>query len=489
MNLRFGITGKLLVWFLVIIAIFYGTILVLYINVQQVVGLSGSIVAKNYAIASGTKKMMESLVRMEENKQKYQLLGKTDYLAFFNEAQHIFQENLSQVTRLTAMGHEISDVWRGISHDYGTYPDAAEVSAYLADEINDPDTVNTFWIPESVVNDWIGKISKERLKNEQEIEQATRELNRKGRLSAKNGLIGLAVSSLVGLLGIFYLAYSMIRPLRELMEGIRKISSDRLSTPLEIRSQDEFGELAHAFNEMSDRLRKEERMRSDFISMLSHEIRTPLTSIRESVNMIREEVMGPINSRQEKFLGIAGSEISRIADLLSHLMQASRLEPGLLTMKLEPIDPHTFVSECTNSIRLAAEAKKIELIIQVPPRLPQIVGDHKQLQQAMLNYLSNAVKFSEPDSRVTIGVRTHRLKNRLSIFVTDNGPGILDDDLAFLFNKYYRGQRERERLEGVGLGLSIVKNIVESHHGTVWVNSQVGRGSTFGFTLPSVPRQ
>jgi len=487
MKLRFGITGKLLVWFLVIIAIFYGTILILYINVQQVVGLSGSIVAKNLAIASGTKKMMETLLSMEENKQKYLLLKKTDYLVFFNEAQQTFEENLDQVTRLTAMGHEISDVWRDISDDYGIYPNAAEVSTYLASEVKDPKTVNTFWILESIVNDWISKISEERLKNEQEIEQATRELNRKGRLSTKNGLIGIAVSSMVGLLGIFYLAYSMVRPLRELMDGIREISSDRLSTPLKVRSQDEFGELAHAYNEMSHRLRKEERMRSDFISMLSHEIRTPLTSIRESVNMIREEVMGPINNRQKKFLGIAGSEISRISDLLSHLMQASRLEPGLLNMKLEPIDPHTFVSECTNSINPAAEAKSIELIIQVLPQLPPMVGDRKQLQQAMLNYLSNAVKFSEPEGRVTIGVRYHRSQNRLSFFVKDNGPGILDEDQAFLFNKYYRGQRERERLEGVGLGLSIVKNIVESHHGTVWVNSQVGKGSTFGFTLPSAP--
>ncbi|MBC2710054.1 MAG: HAMP domain-containing histidine kinase [Desulfosarcina sp.] len=487
MNLRFSITGKLLVWFLAVIAIFYGTILVLYINVQQVVRLSGSIVAKNYAIASGTKKMMGTLLSMEENKQKYLLLKKVDYLVFFNEAQRAFEENLAQVTRLTTMGHDISDVWLNISNDYSNYPNAAEVSTYLAGEIKDPEAVNTFWIPESIVNDWISKISGERLKNEQEIEQATRELNRKGRLSAKNGLIGLAVSSLVGLLGIFYLAYSMIRPLRELMDGIREISSDRLSKSLEIRGQDEFGELAHAFNEMSHRLHKEERMRSDFISMLSHEIRTPLTSIRESVNMIREKVMGPINSRQEKFLGIAGSEISRISDLLSHLMQASRLEPGLLNMQLEPIDPHTFASECANSIKLAAEAKNIELLIQVPPQLPPIVGDRKQLQQAMLNYLSNAVKFSEPDTRVTVGVRYQRSQSQLSFFVKDNGPGILDEDQAFLFNKYYRGQRERDRLEGVGLGLSIVKNIVESHHGTVWINSQVGKGSTFGFTLPSAP--
>ncbi|BBO84721.1 hypothetical protein DSCO28_52870 [Desulfosarcina ovata subsp. sediminis] len=487
MNLRFGITGKLIVWFLVVIVIFYGTIFVLYINVQQVVRLSGSIVAKNYAIASATKKTTESLLSMEENRQKFLLLKKDDYLNFYNDAQRTFEDNLTQVIRLTAMGHNISEVWQQIGRAYKNYPGSAAVSAYLTAELRPPDAVDGFWIPETVINNWINQISAERLNNEQEIEVANRELNRKGRLSAKNGLIGIAVSSLVGLLGIFYLAYSMVRPLRELMEGIRAISSDRLNTPLKIRSQDEFGELAHAFNEMSQRLRKEERMRSDFISMLSHEIRTPLTSIRESVNMIREEVMGPINNRQQKFLEIAGSEITRISDLLSHLMQASRLEPGLLNMRLEPIDPHTFVTECTDSIKLAAEAKHIGLTVQVPAQLPPIVGDPKQLQQAMLNYLSNAVKFSEPDTQVTVGVRHNRNQKRISFFVSDQGPGILEGDQAFLFNKYYRGQRERERLEGVGLGLSIVKNIVESHHGTVWVNSQVGHGSTFGFTLPCAP--
>ena len=277
------------------------------------------------------------------------------------------------------MGHEISEGWQAISDEYGNYANAAELSLFLADKNRNPKEVDKFWIPEATINRWISEISAERLKNQQEIEQATRELNRKGQASAKNGLVGLAVSSLVGLLGLSYLAYSMIRPLRELMEGIRRISSNRLSSPIVVRSQDEFGELANAVNEMSNHLLKEERMRSDFISMLSHEIRTPLTSIRESVNMIREEVMGPINSRQEKFLGIASSEIRRISELLSHLMQASRLEPGLLDMHIEPIDPQTFVIECTNSIKLAAESKNIKMVLEPGDQLPMINGDHKQL--------------------------------------------------------------------------------------------------------------
>ncbi len=484
MNLRLGITGKLLVWFLFILGIFVGTILILYVNIKQVVRLSESIVGKNYAISSGTKKMVESLLGMEENKQKFLLLGKPDYISFYNKAQREFEENLGQLTRLVDAGHDISPVWSELIGDYKTHPSADALANHLAGGQNDPESTASFFIPEATINEWIKRISGERLKNEQEIERTIREVNQKGRLSAKLGLIGLGVSGVVGLIGVFYLTYSMLPPLRELMEGIRMISSNRRTTPIKIRSRDEFGELAHAFNEMSERLRKEERMRSDFISMLSHEIRTPLTSIRESVNMIREEVMGPINERQEKFLAIAGSEISRITDLLSHLMQASRLEPGVLNMQLESMDPYTFVCDCTDSIKLAAKAKNIEMTVDIPTSIPRFMGDRMKLQQAMMNYLSNAIKFSDSGARITTGVRLEKSGEQLSFYVKDYGPGIMEEDQAFLFNKYYRGQRERERLEGVGLGLSIVKNIIESHHGKVWVESQMGKGCTFGFTLP-----
>ena len=131
----------------------------------------------------------------------------------------------------------------------------------------------------------------------------------------------------------------MSRPVRELRRGIKSLSRSGLTEPIRIYSNDEFGELAGAFNDMAARLIEEERMRSDFISMLSHEIRTPLTSIRESVNLIVEEVMGNINEKQRRFLEIASKEIERITTLLNHLMQISRLEAGAVEIHPRPIDP------------------------------------------------------------------------------------------------------------------------------------------------------
>lgn len=485
MDPSYGITSKLLIWFGVVVSIFYGTILVLYINVQQVVKISETIVTKNYTIASISNKMIENLINMEESEKKYGLLQKDDYLEYFLVERGKFEENLLKILELESKGFLISSEWHEIYRGYQSFPiPASSRPGTSKADIAESEAADS-WIPEAIINRWINLITQAKIKNSTELEEFTPKLNERGRVSARNGLIGLSISSLVGLTGIIFLAYSMIRPLRELIRGIRTISKDRDSLPIKINSKDEFGELAGAFNEMTARLRREEQMRSDFISMLSHEIRTPLTSIRESVNMIGEEVMGPINQRQRKFLEIAGSEIGRICDLLNHLMQASRLEPGRLEIHAQSIDPHGLVVESVNCLKAAAQSKQIQLKILVPEGLPQVLGDPKQIQQVLLNLIGNAVKFSDPDNFVEIWVESDDQNSKMMRFcVVDNGPGILENEQSLLFNKYYRAANVRAHMDGVGLGLSISKNIVEAHKGTIWVESQFGSGSKFCFTLP-----
>ena len=482
MDPSYGITGKLLIWFFAIVSIFYGTILVLYLNFQQVVLISERIVSKNYAITDHSKKMFESLLSMEENEKKYRLLNKDDYLTFFLDAQKDFEVSLQKVLTLENKGNGLSANWRKVYETYLRYSDHGDNSQKDAKEVSPK-----IWIPEKVINEWIELISAARLENQMEVEDATRELNRRGRKSVHNALIGLGISSMVGLLGVVYLAYSMIRPLKDLMRGIRSVAKDRYSEPVRIHSKDELGELAGAFNEMAERLRQEERLRSDFISMLSHEIRTPLTSIRESVNMVGEEVMGPITDRQRRFLEIAGSEIGRICDLLNHLMQASRLEPGALKLHLKRVDTYALVEASIESLKPVAEVKQIQITSEVPTETPDVLGDAQYLQQVFLNLMGNAIKFSDPQSTVWVRVGQNSKHNQLTFKIVDNGPGILEEDQAKLFSKFYRAPSVRDHLDGVGLGLSITKNIVEAHNGTIWVESQVGQGSTFSFTLPLAP--
>jgi signal transduction histidine kinase len=481
MKIKFGIMLKLFVWYFVLVSIFYGTIIVLFIHIRQIMKISENVVNKNFRISSASKKMIESLLWMEESQNKYDLIKKEDYKKYFISAQKEFEGNLVEILLLDSGGSD-SDPWKTLYKDYlAQLPRSTE-------GIDEEEPSKTLWIPEEILNDWVQRISKVRSGNELAIESEMRILNDRGQMAVRLGFLGLGVSVLVGLLGSIFLAHSMNRPLRELRRGIRSIPQAGLSEPIKILSSDEFGELAGAFNEMAARLKEEERMRSDFISMLSHEVRTPLTSIRESVNLIAEEVMGGINDRQRRFLEIASREIERICDLLNHLMQVSRLEAGALEIVAQPVDPSTFVNSSISRVMPAAEAKGIKIHAQLPPDIPDIMGDPDHLQQVLLNLLGNAIKFSPSETEVVVRVEPDRNGSifMLRFSICDSGPGIPEDEVSLVFNKYYRAEGTRDRIDGVGLGLSISKHIVEAHGGRVWVEGRPGGGSNFSFTIPTV---
>jgi signal transduction histidine kinase len=484
-KIRFGIMIKLFLWYFAIISISYGTIIVFFAYLQQIMKVSDDIVNKKYRISSSSKRMIDSLLYMEENEKKYDVLKKTEYIDYFVSAQKEFEGNLVSILHLEAESENLGP-WQELYRSYRAHLPEQTVSSSQVDESS-----QVPWIEESVINDWMQRISTARAENEREVVAAMVGLHRSGQMAVQWGLVGSGITILVGLLGILFLTHSMNRPLRALRRGIRSISREGPSEPIQIVSQDEFGELAAAFNDMTARLREEERIRSDFISMLSHEIRTPLTSIRESVNLIAEEVMGAINDRQRRFLEIASLELERISNLLTHLMQVSRIEVGALKIQLRPLDPVALVQGSVHRVLPAAEAKNIKLEAQVAADLPQGMGDQEHLQQVLLNLVGNAIKFSPSGSGVSVRVETITAEREalLRFSVTDSGPGIPQEEQPLIFDKYYRAPGVRDQVDGVGLGLSISKHIIEAHGGNIWVESQVGQGSTFGFTLPLATKE
>ena len=480
MKLKFGITGKLFILYLTFFLIFYGTIIVCFFNINQILRLSETIVLKNNKITLSAKKMIEQLLNMEENTKKYQVLNKIEYWEYYQTARQEFEDNLNKIVELEKTEIAPSDKWKAVYTSYQSF--SKEHNRVQADATDAMET--KIWIPETFLNQWISLISSAIADNERNIENALIEIDRQGRLAARNNLIGLGLSVVIGLLGSIFLANSMIRPIRKLNRGIKSISKEKFGETVQIRSKDEFGALAGAFNEMTTRLREEEQMRSDFISMLSHEIRTPLTSIRESVDMIIEEIMGPVNQRQRKFLEIASVEIGRISDLLNHLMQVSRLESGAIKMDLSEIPPRHLVMKAVNHLTPLAEKKNIEFNVQIPDDIPNIVGTPELLHQVMLNIVNNAIKFSDPGKKVGIYVSVAKDHDKIIFAVSDSGPGISKEEISLIFNKYYRAKDVRMHMDGVGLGLSISRQIISAHRGEIRVKSIKGKGSIFEFTLP-----
>ncbi len=477
MKLFTSITAKLAIWWLCVIFVFNGTLIVLYFNIRQMMTISTHIVEQQNKISTTSKKMIETLLYMEEMSKKYALLQKESYIEQFDQNKQIYFNDLVTVMALSRGDTEKPSDWDSIYAQFLPYnvPRAKNITM---------DELGLFWIPEKTLTAWTHAISDLRQENDQRIEASNLELHRRGEWALKSGLIAVAVCALLATLSILFLSRAIIGPIKTLLKGFQTLSSQQPQRLIEYRKEDEFGKLADAFNALARRLQREEEMRSDFIDMLSHEIRTPLTSISESVNLIEEGLMGPVNERQRKFLTIAANEIDRVVDLLNHLLEVSSLEKEGMDLELAPIDPQAFIEGCIAVMAPLAMAKKIDIEALVPPDMPSVPADPEKLRQVMSNLLGNAIKFSPQKAMVKVFAGVYNDQKTFRFSVSDTGPGIKTSETALIFDKYYRGTDMKSHMDGAGLGLHISKHIIEAHDGRLWVESQIGQGSTFSVDLP-----
>ena len=465
-----------MILFSLLIFIFYGTLLVLFVNIQNLLETSQQIISINNQVETVSKGLLDSLLSMDVNAKKFKLLKKNVYLTYFNTSKKEFSESLNQIIELVSP-HPISIEWKKVQQSFQNHQSNHPIQQNSAQKDDEP------WVEDSLMNDWIEEISSARKKNQDKIEQALIKINNLGRQSFKNSIIGVFVSIIASILGAIFISKSMINPIKQLKQGLNDISKDNYNR-IEINSKDEFSELASAFNNMSRQLKEDDDIRSDFIATLSHEIRTPLSSIRESVNMIIEKVLGPVNETQTKFLKIASSEISRISDLLDHLLDVSMLESDSRKIDPEPIDPNLVLREVSNSLIAKGKINNVKIRLHEIPNAPMVVGVKKEIIQVLLNIVYNAVKFSDVDGFVDIFLLDKKNSHELIFQISDQGPGIPEEEQFLIFKKYYRAKDVRKHMDGVGLGLSISKRIIHAHGGRIYVENNREKGCSFFFTLP-----
>jgi len=262
------------------------------------------------------------------------------------------------------------------------------------------------------------------------------------------------------------------RPLRDLSVGITPVF-------------DEGGAIlwyVAVFHDIT-RLKELDRMKSEFISMVSHELRTPLASIMGYTEMLLTEEPGPLTPTQKEFLEISYQSSERLLHIVEELLDVSRVETGRIKLKLETLRMEELVADIVEAMRPAAESKGLSLSLEVRGPIPPLEGDRARLEQVMNNLLSNAIKFTPEGGEVW--VRLTREDNQIEVAVADTGIGIAPEEMPHLFGKFFRATSAVERrIGGTGLGLFITKSIVELHGGKIWAESELGKGSTFYFTLP-----
>ncbi|MDZ8188102.1 MAG: PAS domain S-box protein [Nostoc sp. ChiSLP02] len=239
-----------------------------------------------------------------------------------------------------------------------------------------------------------------------------------------------------------------------------------------------------------------DKMKTDFISTVSHELRTPLTSVLGFASIIKEKLetdVFPMFTTEDRKLqktikrvgenlNIIVSEAERLTSLINDVLDIAKMEAGKVEWQMQPLDPSELLDWATTSTSALFETNGLELITQIEPELPQIVGDRNRLLQVLINLISNAIKFTASGS---ITCRIQKESNAICMSIIDTGVGIAPEDQPKVFEKFRQvGDTLTDKPKGTGLGLPICKQIVEHHGGRIWVESELGKGSTFSFIIP-----
>jgi signal transduction histidine kinase len=293
-------------------------------------------------------------------------------------------------------------------------------------------------------------------------------------------LLGSFVAVIVALvLGIF-LARTLTHPLRELTEATRALARGALGRQVPVRSNDELGELTAAFNHMSADLAQSTRQRRQMTADIAHDLRTPLSVILGYTEALSD---GKIPGGPEIYQVMHG-EAEQLQRLIEDLRLLSLADTGELTLNRLRTSPRSLLERTAAAYAVNAQEKEIDLEIDIAAELPDIDVDPERMAQVLGNLVSNAIRHTPYGG--TIRFSAGRTADAVFLRVTDTGEGIGPEDLPYVFDRFYRGDPARSSATGEsGLGLAIARSLVETHGGTISLESSLGKGSTFTVTLPA----
>jgi len=227
-------------------------------------------------------------------------------------------------------------------------------------------------------------------------------------------------------------------------------------------------------------LRSLQTMRRELIGNISHELRTPLAGIKAMVETLKE---GAIEDRQAAadFLSRIEGEVDHMTQMVSELTELSRIETGRAELRMSPLNLNMLVEEVVVQLNPLAQRQQVTITTDFAIDLPTVRGDSDRIRQALINLVHNAIKFNHPGGKVTLSTKVDG--ECVVVSVSDTGIGISKEELLYVFERFYKADKARSR-GGTGLGLAIAKHIIQAHGGSIWAQSEEGRGSTFSFSLP-----
>ncbi len=293
-------------------------------------------------------------------------------------------------------------------------------------------------------------------------------------------VLSIAISALLAMLLTYIFTRNMLRPLTIVARGARQLARGHFDILLEVRSKDEIGQLAETFNAVAYDLKKSKQTQDSFVANVSHELRSPLTSIQ---GMVQGVIDGTIPENEAlHYLSVALDETKRMNGLISDLLDLAKIESGQFPLQITNVEINEMVRRLLITFERKIDVKNLMVEVEFDHDKEYAQADENRLMQVLQNLMDNAIKFADYSGKLRIST----MSDDKNVFVSVNNSGepIPRAMIPYLFDRFYKGDESHTRVkEGTGIGLSIVKKILEEHRQKIWVESDSMGGTTFTFTL------
>lgn len=481
--MRLSIFWRLVLASLVIIAVMGGVNLYALFQLRQLTAMSTEMASYHYPAVESAKRLQGSLYAQLNSEKKYLATKDAAFLTNFNEEveefqrslQHLrTQENTPQGLRLLEETGRLLQERLVLFHDeFRQLGDKPVGSLTGYDHRRDALMDRMSSAIQSYIDLHEARISVGVSESRASAAQAE---------AVTEQLVLVALLFGLGLAG--FASYTILRPLRQLQGHIKQIGQGNFGVPLRITAPAELKELVDTVNWMGTKLQELDDMKAEFLAHVSHELRTPMASIQEGTHLLLDEIPGPLMEEQRTTLRIMADSSRRLIHLISTILDLSKMEAGMMEYRIVPVDLKRVADISINKVRLLADSKHVQLLVEHPGERVWVKADAPRIEQVLDNLLSNALKFSPAGGIVKLQMKPDLKAGVLEVSVSDAGPGIAPEDLPHIFERFYQGKtKSKYTSAGSGLGLALAKKVVEAHGGRIWIESEMGKGTTVRFIL------
>jgi two-component system sensor histidine kinase GlrK len=485
-----------------------GVLLIYHVStIRRAVATGHELTELSARVRATSSEQVTRVAQLGENAAKYSVTHDTGYLDKFDQLSNAYAAELQHLQSLSLSGREhheigiLSGEWSSLGDPTRRLASFARVNSYSALQ----DSLSVLQSALDALQLQTQRVG--------EASQAVMEVQLARSASAATLAERISWIAAIGILFLSVvisalLARSISEPLQRLTEGTHKVAEGQFDYRLDSTRDDEFAQVARAFNTMTRRLGALDSMKRDFVTGVSHDLKTPLTSMQETISVLLDEVPGKLTDKQRMLLVLNQQSGDRLAGMLAKLLNLSRLEAGL-EPDLQVTDGAQLLRRAVGQVESARDERGLRIDLILPDHRLLVECDYDRILQVLDNLLENAIKFSPPGGEVTVEMRSlvarppqipparwglvHAARKQASVMwitVADQGPGVPDPEKERVFDRFYQttsGRAVRER--GVGLGLAICREIVGAHGGAIWLaDNPAGIGSVMNVLIPGAFR-